>query len=64
VKLDEEAVLLCLELRDIHIKHIFAGNYYLVLSLIKRFNFLQITLKEVFVMQNKWSKFVLQLFLH
>jgi hypothetical protein len=53
VKLDEEAVLLCLELRDIHIKHIFAGNYYLVLSLIKRFNFLQITLKEVFVMQNK-----------
>jgi hypothetical protein len=54
VKPDVEIVLLCLELRDILIKHIFAGNYYLVLLSISKFSFLQIILKEDFVMRNKW----------
>ena len=54
VKPDVEIVLLCLELRDILIKHIFAGNYYLVLLSISKFSFLQIILKEDFVMLNKW----------
>lgn len=53
VKPDVEIVLLCLELRDILIKHIFAGNYYLVLLSISKFSFLQIILKEDFVMLNK-----------
>lgn len=53
VKPDVEIVLLCLELRDILIKHIFAGNYYLVLLSISKFSFLQIILKEDFVMRNK-----------